>query len=161
MKEKERIALVPGSFDPITNGHISVIERAAELYDKVIVAVMINASKEYMFTLDERKRIAEACFKGRDNISVISSDGWLWQLANQLDASAIVKGYRNQTDLEYEEEMAKFNDAHCSNAKTVLLKSEDELVDLSSTEVRKKILRGDDLDGLLPKEAIEVIKTMK
>ena len=161
MKEKERIALVPGSFDPITNGHVSVIERAAELYDKVIVAVMINSSKEYMFTLDERKRIAESCFEGRSNISVISSDGWLWQLANQLDACAIVKGYRNQTDFEYEQEMAKFNDAHCPDAKTVLLKSEDALVDLSSTEVRRKILQGDDLKGLLPQAAIEVIKTIK
>ena len=161
MKENQRIAIVPGSFDPITNGHISIIEEAARLYDKVFVAVMINVDKQYMFSLEQRKRIAEACFEDRDNISVIASDGWLWQLANELGACAIVKGYRNDKDLEYEKSMAEFNDAHCLKAKTVLIKAQDNFVDISSTVVRGFIREGKKLDGVLPLSAIKVINSIK
>ena len=161
MKDNERIAVVPGSFDPITNGHISVIEKAAELYDKVFVAVMINETKNYMFSLEQRKLIASACFEGRDNICVISSDGWLWQLAEKLGACAIVKGYRNDIDLEYEKKMAVFNEERCPQAKTVLIKAEDNLLNLSSTLVREYIEKGRCLDGLLPDAAINVIKSFK
>lgn len=160
MNSKERIAIVPGSFDPITNGHVDIINRAADMYDKIYVAVMINAQKQYMFTLKQREEIAKACFLGKDNICVISSDGWLWELAKKLNACAIVKGYRNDKDLEYEREMAKFNDEHYPPAQTVLLKAEDELTDLSSTLVRDKILKGESLCGLLPKAAIDVIEKL-
>jgi pantetheine-phosphate adenylyltransferase len=122
---------------------------------------MINPNKEYMFTLEERKLIAETCFSGRDDISVISSDGWLWQLANSLDASAIVKGYRNDKDFEYEKSMAEFNDAHCHKAKTVLIKAEEDLLDISSTLVRGYIKEGKSLDTLLPVSAIKIIDTLK
>ena len=154
----KRIALVPGSFDPITNGHVSIVDIAASEYDTVYVAVMVNASKEYMFSLEERTEIAKACFKGRDNICVISSDGWLWQLANELGACAIVKGYRNDRDLEYEREMATFNDSHCTSAKTVLIKAREDMTDLCSTSVRELIKNGDSLEHLVPYAAIEKIK---
>ncbi len=158
MSSKERIAIVPGSFDPITSGHVDIINRAANMYDKVYVAVMINSQKQYMFTLEQREEIAKACFLNRDNICVISSDGWLWELAKKLNACAIVKGYRNDKDLEYEREMAKFNSEHYPPAQTVLLKAEDELTDLSSTLVRDKILKGESLNELLPQAAIDVIE---
>ena len=161
MNKNQRIAIVPGSFDPITNGHISIIEEAARLYDKVFVAVMINADKQYMFSLEQRKFIAEACFEGRDNISVISSDGWLWQLANELGACAIVKGYRNDTDLEYEKSMAEFNDAHCPDAKTVLIKSKEDFINISSTLVRNYIQEGRSLEEFLPLAAIKTINSIK
>ena len=98
---KERIALVPGSFDPITNGHLAIIEKASRLYDKVLVAVMINPQKDYMFTLTQREEIARVSCEGMDNVTVISSEGWLWKLAKDMGACAIVKGYRNDKDLEY------------------------------------------------------------
>ena len=154
------IAIVPGSFDPITNGHINIIERAAEMYDKVYVAVMINDQKKYMFTLEQRKSIASACFQGRDNIEVISSDGWLWMLAKELNACAIVKGYRNATDLEYEKKMAEFNESHYPDGKTILLKAEETLRELSSTEVRKLIDEGRTLDEFLPQAAIKIIREL-
>lgn len=157
---KERIAIVPGSFDPITNGHINIIERATQMYDKVYVAVMINAQKKYMFTLEERKEIAAACFRGRENVEVISSDGWLWKLAKDIGACAIVKGYRNNVDLEYEKNMAKFNEEHYPEAKTILLKSAEGLGDLSSTEVRECIKKRVSIDGLIPQEAIDIIKKL-
>ena len=106
---KQRIAIVPGSFDPITNGHIDIIRRAAELYDRVFVAVMINDQKKYRFTLEEREAIARAATEDMERVEVISSSGWLWELARDLGACAIVKGYRNETDLEYEKKMAEFN----------------------------------------------------
>ena len=155
------IAIVPGSFDPITNGHISVIKKAAESYDKVFVSVMINAAKEYMFTLEQRKAIAIACLEDMNNVEVISSEGWLWELAKSLGACAIVKGYRNQTDLEYELKMAEFNEARYPEGKTVLIKSDDDLTQLSSTVVRARIMSGDSIGGLVPKRAIDEIQRIK
>lgn len=154
----ERIAIVPGSFDPITNGHLDIIKKAAALYDKVYVAVMINDKKTYMFTLEERRMIAESATAEIDGVEVISSSGWLWKLAKDLGACAIVKGYRNEADLRYEQEMAVFNDAHNPEAKTVLLKAEEELEGLSSTLIREKIRKGEALEGYLPEAAIEKIK---
>lgn len=161
MNNQERIAIVPGSFDPITNGHLSVIQKAAAEYDKVYVAVMINSQKEYMFTLAQRKDIASACLKEFDNVEVISSEGWLWELAKSLGACAIVKGYRNQTDLEYERKMAEFNEERYPQAKTVLIKADDELTQLSSTSVRALIVSGESLDGLVPQAAIDEIRRIK
>lgn len=159
-KIKKTIAIVPGSFDPITNGHIDIIERAAEMYDVVYVAVMINDSKKYMFTLEERERIAKACFEGRDNIIVISSDGWLWELAKRLGAMAIVKGYRNDIDLQYEKNMAAFNEEKFPECKTVLLESKEQLSDISSTYIRTLINEKKPLQGLIPDQAISVINSL-
>ena len=157
---KQRIAVVPGSFDPITNGHIDVIRRATELYDKVFVAVMINDQKNYRFTLEEREAIARAALEGLERVEVISSRGWLWELAKNLGACAIVKGYRNETDLEYEQKMAEFNKEHNPDAETVLLKASDGLETLSSTVVRERMLNDEQIDGLLPEKAIEIIKKL-
>lgn len=157
---KQRIAVVPGSFDPITNGHIDVIRRATELYDKVFVAVMINDQKNYRFTLEEREAIARAALEGLERVEVISSRGWLWELAKNLGACAIVKGYRNETDLEYEQKMAEFNKEHNPDAETVLLKASDGLETLSSTVVRERMLNDEQIDGLLPEKAIELIKKL-
>lgn len=157
MSNKETIAIVPGSFDPITNGHIFVISEAAKRYNKVFVAVMINANKEYKFTLEQRKDIATAATKNISGVEVIASDGWLYDLANSLNADAIVKGYRNEVDLEYENKMAEFNRQYAPNTKTVLIKSPLELTTLSSTAVREKMKNKCDISDFLPREAIEVI----
>ena len=157
MNEKTKIAIVPGSFDPITNGHIDIVKRACESYDKVYVAVMINSSKKYMFTLEQRKKIAEAALKEHSKAEVISSDGMLWELAKELNAIAIVKGYRNERDLKYEQEMAEFNSAHYPEAQTVLLKADDALRGLSSTVIREMILTGKNIEKYLPIAAIDEI----
>ena len=151
------LAIVPGSFDPITNGHIDLVKRALEKYDEVVLAIMINPTKKYMFTMEQRKDIAEAALSSLERVRVVTSDGMLWQLAEELNAVAIVKGYRNDVDLAYEKEMANFNLAHNPNAPTLLLKADDNLFDLSSTRVRERILSGQSLDGLLPREAISQI----
>ena len=158
MQKDKTIAIVPGSFDPITNGHVFIITEAAKRYDKVYVAVMINSEKQYIFSLEERKIISTAAVKDLPNVEVLASDGWLYELANSLNADAIVKGYRNEFDLEYENKMAEFNSIHAPNTKTVLIKSANELSNVSSTLVREKIKSNSDISDLIPKDAISEIK---
>ena len=160
MTNNKKIAIVPGSFDPITNGHIDIAARAAREYDKVYFAVMINRDKSYLFSLEERVEIAQAALSEYENIEVISSEGMLWELAQSLSADAIVKGYRNDKDLEYEKAMAEFNEEHYPNAKTVLLKSDEELSEISSTAVRDCLKEGKDISKYLPNSAIQVINSL-
>ncbi len=156
MKNKT-VAIVPGSFDPITYGHIDIIKRAAAMYDKVYVAVMINDQKKYLFDIEEREQIALLAVQGMENVSVISSSGMLWKLAEDLGANALVKGYRNSTDYEYEQKMAEFNENHNPRAKTVLLKADEHLTDISSTAVREKIARGDSIYDCMPQSAADEV----
>ena len=160
MSSQQRIAIVPGSFDPITLGHLDILKRAAEQYDKVYLAVMINAEKSYMFTLAQRTRIAEAAVKELANVQVISSEGMLWELAQSIGACAIVKGVRNETDRAYEQAMAEYNCERYPAAETVLLPAREEHLHLSSTLVRNKILERESLVGLLPEASIEEIQKL-
>ena len=155
---KKDIAIVPGSFDPITNGHLFVINKAAQEYKIVYVAVMINADKKYMFDIKSRKAIAEAATKDITNVKVIMSEDWLWKLAIELNADAIVKGYRNDIDFKYEQNMAKFNEEYAPSTKTVLIKTDPTLKDVSSTLIREKISKGESLEEFLPKDAIKEIQ---
>ena len=158
MKDGKTIAIVPGSFDPITYGHIDIVKRATELYDTVYLAVMINDQKKYLFNIEERELIAQLALENIKNVTVISSSGMLWKLAEELCADAIVKGYRNQTDYDYEMKMAEFNAEHNPNARTVLLKASENLEFLSSTFVRQEIAENGTLDRFLPSKAAAKIK---
>lgn len=157
MKKNQRIAVVPGSFDPITNGHLDVILRATELYDQVVVAIMINPQKNYLFTIEQRQRLAELAVANHERIRVVSSKGMLWELARDLNACAIVKGYRNAVDYAYEQEMAKYNREKNPFAETVLLKAEEQWNHVSSTLVRENLLKGLDVSAYLPKAVSEEI----
>ena len=158
---KKKAAIVPGSFDPITYGHVALVKEAVARYERVYVAVMINSAKQYLFTMEERVAIAKAALADLPGVEVISSEGMLWKLAEDLCADGIVKGYRNEQDLAYEREMAAFNMSHNPNAPTELLPSEEALASLSSTVVRERIQNGASLDGYLPNGAIAVIETIK
>ena len=150
MKDGKTIAIVPGSFDPITIGHLDIICRAAESFDIVIVAVMINSSKQYMFNLEERTALATEAVRNISNVSVLSSEGFLWELCRDLSVDAIVKGYRNQMDFDYETEMAKYNEERYPEAKTILLESDPGFDNISSTLVREKIRSRLDIEQLIP-----------
>lgn len=154
---KKGIAIVPGSFDPITLGHIDIVKRALEKYETVVLAIMINPKKNYMFTMIQRERIAQAALSEFSNVRVVTSDGMLWKLAFELNACAIVKGYRDEKDLVYEKEMAEFNFEHNPNAPTVLLKASDSFEHISSTVVRERIKNGEDLIKFLPAKAIDEV----
>ena len=151
------LAIVPGSFDPITYGHIDLVKRALKQYDKVCLAVMINSAKQYMFTIEERRQIAAAALEGIPNVEVISSEGMLWKLAEDLGATGIVKGYRNDRDLAYEREMANYNLAHNPHAPTVLLQAPKELAHVSSTDVRARIKSHAPLHEYLPPSAERLV----
>ncbi len=155
-----RIAIVPGSFDPMTLGHKDVVERAAKLFDRVIVAIMINPDKQGRFTFAERKRIAELTLADIPQASVITADGYLADLASALKAVAIVKGVRNSEDFKYEQDMAAFNHDRNPVTETVYLPAYSELADISSTYARKLIDDDLPLDGVLAGEAIAYIKEL-
>ena len=156
-EKKYSVGIVPGSFDPITLGHIDVIRRASELCEKVYVAVMINSEKEYMFSIDERREIAEAACEEIANAEVISSEGMLYALAETLSAEVIIKGVRNEIDREYELKMARFNEEKYPLAKTLLLEADESLSGISSTLVREGIVNNRKIEDLLSPRAVEKI----
>ena len=143
------LALIPGSFDPMTVGHLDIIKRALALYDEVVVAVMVNEQKNYDHTLRERTEMAELTVAGLDRVRVISSEGLLIDLFDQLGADVIVKGIRNEKDRAYEEKMAEWNLAHNPRAVTVFLQAADDYEQVNSTRVRELVRAGESPDNLV------------
>lgn len=130
------LAIVPGSFDPMTLGHLDLVRTASERYDEVVVAVMINAAKQYLFSMEERVRIAKLTVADLSNVRVIGDEGMLIDLFRRLHATAVVKTFRNSEDLAYETEMAEWNRAHCPEFVTELIPAVGCRSDLSATQVR-------------------------
>ena len=155
-----RIAVIPGSFDPMTTGHINIIERASKLFDKVFVAVMINDKKSYMFTREQRTDIAKLSVEHLKNVEVIFDDGMLWELALRLDACAIVKGIRDYKDYQYEFDMAQYNYKKNPNAQTVFLPCDEGAREISSTAVRERLSKGEDISNIISKNAIKYIYSL-
>ena len=167
-----KIALIPGSFDPITLGHVNIIERASKIFDKVYVAVMNNdsakyaeglKSKSYMFEMEDRLAIAKVSVAHLSNVEAIARSGMLIDLCDELCATAIVKGIRNSADLEYEMIHAKWNREHNERAETLFLPADERFSTVSSTFVREKLTSGeyDLLRGVLADQALEYIKNKK
>ena len=152
-------ALIPGSFDPVTLGHVDVIRRAAAMFDEVVVAVMTNdmrayvadaAVKTYLFSMEDRQRLVALACAELPNVWVIASTARLIDLFDAVDASVIVKGVRNQTDYLYEQKHALWNRGHNPRAETVYLPADEQYDAVSSTRVRAAIEQGEPLDGLVP-----------
>ncbi len=137
------LAIVPGSFDPLTMGHIDLIRAAAERYDEIVVAVMINPDKQYLFDMDTRLEIARLSVSDLPQVRVVSDSGLLIDLYDRVGADAVCKGWRNETDYAYETRMAEWNRAHNPRFHTELIQSGGEFADLSSTAVREKLARGE------------------
>ena len=152
-----KLAIVPGSFDPMTLGHLDLIKAVAEKYDKVVVAVMRNAEKQYLFDSAERLEIAKRTVVELENVEVIADDGMLIDLFDRLGASAVCKGWRNQTDLDYEKQMAEWNRAHNPRFVTELIRSEGVHATLSSTDVRNILKNGGDLSGIVHPHALPIL----
>ena len=131
------LSLVPGSFDPMTVGHLDIVKRALALYDEVAVAVMVNPAKKYDYTMAQRVKMAELTVSDLDRVRVVSSEGLLVDLFDELGADVIVKGIRNEQDRAYEMEMAEWNVAHNPRAVTVFLQAADDYEEISSTCVRE------------------------
>ena len=143
-------ALCPGSFDPPTNGHIDVIERAARWFDRVVVAVIANPSKEPLFSLDERKTLLTDALGHLDNVEVESFAGLLVDFANERDLNVIVKGLRAVSDFEYELQMAQMNAALSPGIDTMFVTAKPSWAFLSSSLVKQVARYGGNIEGLVP-----------
>jgi pantetheine-phosphate adenylyltransferase len=145
-----RIAIYPGTFDPITYGHLDVIARAADIFDKVIVAVAENSSKRPLFTERERVEMIRAVVKKHRNVSVESFRGLLVSYAKRRKATAIVRGLRAVSDFEYEFQMALTNRKLARGITTVFLMPHEEYTYLNSSIVREIALFGGDVSMFVP-----------
>lgn len=153
-----RIAVYPGSFDPITNGHLNIIRRASKLYDKLIVGVLDNTNKKPLFTSNERKEMIDAEIKDLPNVSCDVFSGLLVDFAKQNGASVIVKGLRTVADFEYEFQMALLNKALNPEYETMFMMTDSKYSYISSSMVKEVAKYKGELEGLAPLNVIEKIK---
>ena len=144
------IAICPGSFDPVTNGHLDIIRRACALFDKVVVVVMVNASKKTLFSLEERKTFLQRVTADMDNVEVDSYDGLLADYAKMRGAAAVVKGLRAVSDFEYEFQMALTNRKLNPDTETVFLTTKAENLYLSSSLIKQVAGFGGDISDFVP-----------
>ena len=148
-----KIALCPGSFDPVTLGHIDIIERTAELFDKVIVLVMSNSAKHSLFSIDERVELLKRCIKN-SNVEVDTYNGLLVDYAKKVDAVAIVKGLRAVSDFDYEFQQALTNKSLLPQIETVFLAAKGANMFLSSSMVKEVCRLDGDISRFVPKEIL-------
>lgn len=154
------LAICPGSFDPITLGHLNIIRRTAKIFDEVIVCVMHNTNKPNpMFTVEEKVDMVQRAVSRYPNVRVDSSTGLLAEYARQYEGAVIVKGLRAASDFEYEFQMNLINKKINPALETMFLTASEKYTFLSSSVVREMALFGADLTGLVPNEIIEDIQT--
>ena len=155
-------AIYPGSFDPVTLGHLDIIKRAAKLFDKLIVVVMVNPNKKCAFSAEERVELLKQCTKDIENIEIEYSGGLLADFAKQKGAVAIIKGLRALSDFEYEFQMALTNSQLNPNVETLFLTTQAENMYLSSSMVKQIGSIGGDISGFVP-DVIhkQIIKRLK
>jgi len=137
METKEKLAIYPGTFDPITNGHFDVLQRGANLFDKIVVAVTNNPAKNPLFSVDERISIIREIVKDIENVKVESFEGLLVDYAVRMNATAIVRGLRQISDFEYEFQMALINRKLSPDIATVFLMPNEKYIHLNSTIVKE------------------------
>ena len=165
-----RGALIPGSFDPVTVGHLDVIRRASGMFDKIYVAVMTNdmtkydagaVPKHYMFDMAQRRRMVELACADIPNVEVVDWSGMLIDAVDEFEVVAVIKGVRNEADFVYEQKHALWNRAHNPKAETLYLPADPALDLVSSTLVRERLTSGESLDGIIPAAVEEYIKSIK
>ena len=147
---KNSVAVYPGSFDPVTFGHLDIIRRASKMFDRLVVVVMVNPKKQYSFTPSERVRLINAVTADLDNVEVEYYDGLLADFAKAKNAGVIVKGLRAMSDFEYEFQMALANKKLNPEVETVFLTTAAENMYLSSSMVKQIAGMGGDISGFVP-----------
>jgi pantetheine-phosphate adenylyltransferase len=152
-----KIAVYPGSFDPITNGHDDIIKRASKVFDYVIVGVLVNPDKKGLFTIDERVELIKRVVKPYENVTVESFSGLLINFMREKNAKVIVKGLRAVSDFEYEFQMALMNNKLDSSIETVFMMTNAKYSYLSSSSVKQVAMFGGCIKGLVPDEIISDI----
>jgi len=150
--KKKRVAVYPGSFDPVTNGHIDVIKRAIELFDRVVVAVIENPAKKALFSVDERTEMLRAVTRRLRGVAVSHFNGLLVDYAKKKRASIIVRGLRAVSDFEYEFQMALTNRKLAPEVETVFLMPAEAYTYLSSSIVKEVVSLNGRVEGLVPRQ---------
>jgi pantetheine-phosphate adenylyltransferase len=144
------IAIYPGSFDPLTMGHVDIIQRGSRLFERIVVAVLYNADKSPLFTVNERVDIAREVFRDRTNVEVETFDGLLVDYARKRQAGAIVRGLRAVSDFEYEMQMALMNHRLNPDVETVFMMPAEPYTYVSSRLVKEVVALGGSVKGIVP-----------
>ncbi len=155
---KKRIAVYPGTFDPITLGHEDLVRRAAHLFDEVIVAVAGSSSKATLFTLEERVQLAQEVFGSYDNVKVVGFGGLLMQFVQEQQAQIVIRGLRAASDFEYEFQLAGMNRKLYPKLETMFLTPSDEYMFVSSSLVREVAKLGGEVDQFVSRVVEDAIK---
>ncbi len=145
-----RVAVYPGTFDPLTNGHVDIIQRGAALFDRIVVAILINPAKSPLFSIEERLEMARGVFESRPDVEVDTFDGLLVDYARRRQASVIVRGLRAISDFENEMQMALMNRHLSSTIETILMMPAESYTYLSSRLVKEVFALGGSVRGLVP-----------
>jgi pantetheine-phosphate adenylyltransferase len=151
----KRTALFPGSFDPITLGHESLVRRALPLFDEVVIAIGINSEKKYMFSMEQRISWIEKVFSDEPRVRVATYDGLTINFCKKIGARFILRGLRTGVDFEFERGIAQVNMKLAENIETVFLLTEANLTPITSSIVREVIRHGGNISGLVP-EAVKI-----
>jgi pantetheine-phosphate adenylyltransferase len=144
------VAVYPGSFDPPTNGHVDIISRGARLFDRIVVAILVNAEKSPLFSMDERVEILREVFKDQPNVEVDTFDGLLVEYIERRHAQVIVRGLRAVSDFEFEFQMALMNRRLNSNIETVFMMPAEQYTYISSRLIKEVFALGGRVQGLVP-----------
>ena len=144
------VAVYPGSFDPLTNGHVDIISRGARLFDRIIVAILVNAEKSPLFTMDERVEITRSVFKNHRNVEVDTFDGLLVDYVERRDAQVIVRGLRAVSDFEFEFQMALMNQRLNGRIDTIFMMPAEQYTYISSRLIKEVFALGGRVHGLVP-----------
>ncbi len=146
----KRIAVFPGSFDPVTKGHQNIVERASNLFDEIIVAVGVNTTKASLFTLEKRLEWLTKVFEGSENVKVGSYEGLTVDYCKSLGANYLLRGVRNSSDFEYEKTIAQMTKYMDENLETVILFTDPEYAAINSTVVREIIRNNGNVARFVP-----------
>ncbi len=152
-----KIALFPGSFDPITIAHVDILKRALPLFDKIVVGIGLNSSKQSFLSAEKREEMVKTIFAGNNNVEVQLYEGLTVDFCRKINAKYMVRGIRSASDFEYERAIAQINQTMMPEVETILLLSKPEYSAISSTIVRDILRNNGDVSPFVPKEVIEFL----
>lgn len=154
-----KIAVFPGSFDPITVGHVDIVNRALPLFDTIIIAIGVNTQKKYLYSLEQRMNWLRETFGSEKKIEISSYEGLTINFCKAKNADYILRGIRSAADFEYEKTIAHLNNAMYETIETILILSKPELSSISSTIVREIIKGNGDVSKFVPKVVIQSLES--
>jgi pantetheine-phosphate adenylyltransferase len=156
-----KIAIYPGSFDPITKGHLDILKTGAEIFDKVIIAVAKNSEKKGFLPVSERVNLIKQSIAGMDNVEADSFDGLTIEYAKKKGAKVLIRGLRAVSDFEYELQLSQANSALCEDIKTVFLTTKPKYNFISSSTIKEIFLNGGDISKFVPEPVYEYLMAHK